>query len=140
MKNVIALTSHPVNILRKDVIVETLQVKGRPTLIYKGECLEKDIVLKIPSSGLPVPQVSDVEPTSISLNINGVEVPVSKIVGKEIKNLPDFSEDCIFITSSFTQAAAKELGRVDIYAPTDLICTLNDDGSTTIVGTRGLKY
>ncbi len=135
----ISLTAHDFNLLSPDVLVEEIQVKGRPTLVYRGENIKQDIILTIKGSGV-VPQVSDVEPTQeFLLSDDGIKVPLSKVSGKQITNLPEPQEGVAYIVSSFTQSAAKDLGRVDVYAPADIISTLNPDGTTTIVGTRGLK-
>jgi hypothetical protein len=139
----IALTSHAVNILKPTALVEQIEVKGRPAFIYRGKDLKEDTLVSITQSGLPIPQVKDTsaEVSQETLNIEGVdiEIEISSSAGKEIHNLPEAQEGVIYITSSFTANEALKLGRQDVYAPKQLVCILNEDGSTTIVGTLGLK-
>lgn len=138
----IALTSHDVNLLRSDTPVESVQVKGRAAVIFKGEALEDYILVRIPQSGMPVPQVKDVSASATeTLNIKGaeVEIEVSSSGSKIIFDLPEPQEGVIYITSSLTANEAMSQGREDVYAPRQIVCVLNNDGSTTIVGTLGLK-
>lgn len=143
----VALTSHAVNILRADTPVEEIQVKGRPVVVYTGglDEIEKYIIVSIRPSGLPIPQVVDLgaeAPSSPSiLNIEGVPVEVEIVASGEkiIKCLPPAEEGVIYITSSFTAATAAAQGRRDVYAPRQIVCCINDDGTTTIVGTLGLR-
>ena len=75
------------------------------------------------------------------LEIDGLSAPISisKSSGKQISDLPEAQEGVIFITSSFTASAAAAIGRNDIFAPAQIVYTLNPDGTTTILGTIELK-
>ena len=75
------------------------------------------------------------------LEIEGLSAPISisKSSGKQISDLPPAEEGVIYITSSFTASAAAAIGRTDIFAPAHIVCTLNPDGTTTILGTIELK-
>lgn len=138
----IALTSHPVVIFSGDLPTETVEIKGRPTVVVAPGIDSTDYLLGIiPASGLPVPQVGNVDATSTMLEIEGLSAPISisKSSGKKISDLPEAQEGVIYITSSFTASAAAETGRTDVYAPAQIVCTLNPDGTTTILGTIELK-
>lgn len=138
----IALTSHPVVLFNNDLPVETVEIKGRPCMVVAHGVDPQDYQQGIiPASGLPVPQVGNTAATETQLEIEGVETPVSISLsaGKEITGLPEAQEGVIYITSSFTAASAAAIGRSDVYAPAQLVCALNEDGSTTILGTIGLK-
>lgn len=143
----VALTSHDVNYLHPDTPVEEQQVNGRPAMIFTGENLEDYILVRLPKSGLPVPQVKDTSATMteeilvVSTEAGEVKIlaEVSSSGGEEIVNLPPAEEGVAYITSSFTANTALLQGRTDVYAPRQLVCVLNKDGSTTIVGTLGFK-
>lgn len=145
--SLIALTSHDVNLLTDTTPVKEIEVQGRKTLIFDGVNLEDHILVRIPRSGLPVPTVKDTsaEVTNKTLLVQTesktveIQVSVSKSAGKQIVDLPEAQEGIGYITSSFTANTALLQGRTDVYAPKQIVCTLNSDGSTTIVGTLGIK-
>lgn len=142
MVTAIALTAHPVVIFSSSLPTETIEIKGRPTTVVAPGVNSSEYLLGIiPASGMPVPQVGNVDATTTMLEIEGLSAPISisKSSGKEIKDLPEAQEGFIYITSSFTASAAAAIGRTDVYAPAQIVCTLNPDGTTTILGTIELK-
>lgn len=142
MVTAIALTAHPVVIFSNSLPTETIEIKGRPTTVVAPGVNSSDYLLGIiPASGLPVPQVGNIDATTTVLEIEGLSAPIniSKSSGKQISDLPATEEGVIYITSSFTASAAAAVGRTDVYAPAQLVCTLNEDGTTTILGTIELK-
>jgi hypothetical protein len=138
----IALTAHPVVVFSSSLPTEIVEIKGRPTMVVSAGVNPLDYQLGIiPASGLPVPQVGNIDATSTEMEIEGLVAPVSISLssGKQITGLPAAEEGVIYISSSFTASSAAATGRTDVYAPAQIVCHLNEDGTTTILGTIGLK-
>jgi hypothetical protein len=140
----VALTSHPVVVLSPDTPVQETEIRGRKSLVFTGEKNPKDYIIgDIQPSGLPVPNVKiiDGETRRFIIKTNDFQVPVIQSLGstKVIENLPDPLTDIFYITSSFTADVAVSQGRTDVLAPRQLVLILNEDGSTTVLGTMELK-
>jgi hypothetical protein len=139
----VALTSHPVVVLSPDTPVQETEIRGRKSLVFTGENPKDYIIGDIQPSGLPVPNVKiiDGETRRFIIKTNDFQVPVIQSLGstKVIENLPDPLTDIFYITSSFTADVAVSQGRTDVLAPRQLVLILNEDGSTTVLGTMELK-
>jgi hypothetical protein len=139
----VALTSHPVVVLSPDTPVQETEIRGRKSLVFTGENPKDCIIGDIQPSGLPVPNVKiiDGETRRFIIKTNDFQVPVIQSLGstKVIENLPDPLTDIFYITSSFTADVAVSQGRTDVLAPRQLVLILNEDGSTTVLGTMELK-
>jgi hypothetical protein len=145
MVNFINLSAHNIVILNADTPVEHLELKGRPALVFSGEKLSEWIDLIIPSSGLPLPKVEtgSTETRELQVDVESTEAKISisvEGIGKKvITNLPEPKENTYYISSALCSSVAKELGRTDVLAPKQLVLKLNEDGSTLILGTLGLR-
>lgn len=140
----VALTAHPVVILSPDTPVKETEIRGRKSLVFAGTGDPKDYIIgEIQPSGLPVPNVKviDGESRQFIIKTNDFEVPVIQSLGQEkvIEDLPAPLTDIFYVTSSFTADVAASQGRRDVLAPRQLVLILNQDGSTTILGTMELK-
>ena len=139
----IALTAHPVVILDPRTPVKEAEVRGRKSLVFDGKDPKDYIIGVVEPSGLPVPnvKVQDGESREFTIKTNDFEVPVIQSLGstKVIENLPEELDDIFYVTSSFTADVAVSQGRTDVLAPRQLVLMLNEDGSTTILGTMELK-
>ena len=145
MINFVNLSAHDIVILNSNCPVEKLELKGRPALIFKGGKLSEWVDLIIPSSGKALPKVETESTETQELEVE-VEESEAKIhltlegVGKKvITNLPEPKENTYYISSALCSSVAKELGRTDVLAPKQLVLKLNEDGSTLILGTLGLR-
>jgi hypothetical protein len=145
MVNFVNLSAHDVVILNPETPVKQLELKGRPAFIFNGEKLSEWVDLIIPSSGLPLPKVETESARTTELEVE-VESTEAKIqitlegVGKKfISNLPEPKENTYYVSSALCSSVAKELGRYDVLAPKQLVLQLNEDGSTLILGTLGLR-
>ena len=132
----VALTSHPVVILREDTPVAMQEMGGRQTPIFDGDDITPWILDIIPPSGLPVPAVLPSSGESTFEEVNGVQLEVAPSGAKEIRDLPAPQEGVIYIVSAFTAAAAC---RRDVVHPRCLVQQVTGDGKTVILGTVGLK-
>ena len=139
----VALTAHPVVILDDDTPVKETEIRGRKSLVFDGKNPEDYIIGTIEPSGLPVPNVKilDGGTREFVVKTNGFEVTVIQSLGQEkvIEDLPAPLTDIFYVTSSFTADVASSQGRRDVLAPRQLVLILNEDGSTTILGTIKLK-
>lgn len=141
MLNAVLLANHDMVVFNSKLPVVTTEVKGRPCVVVAEGVNSSDyIVGVVKSSGLPVPQVGNVSATSVEMEVMGLgTISLSTSGGKEIHNLPAPVEGIVYITSSFTAASAASVGRTDVWAPAQLVCSINPDGTTTILGTIGFK-
>ena len=139
----VALTSHPVVILDDDTPTKETEIRGRKSLVFDGKNPEDYILGTIEPSGLPVPNVKilDGGTREFVVKTNGFEVTVIQSLGQEkvIEDLPEPIDGVFYVTSSFTADVAVSQGRTDVLAPRQLVLILNEDGSTTILGTIKLK-
>lgn len=139
----VALTSHPVVILSPETPIRETEIRGRKSLVFDGKDPKDYIIGTIEPSGQPVPNVKviDGETREFIIKTNDFQVPVIQSLGsvKVIEDLPEQLTDIFYVTSSFTADVAVQQGRRDVLAPRQLVLLLNEDGSTTILGTMELK-
>jgi hypothetical protein len=137
----IALTSHPIVLLDPSIPIEEIELKGRRVLVITQGVNPIDYQIGIiPSSGLPIPQVVNLENYTSSIYLEGIgNISLYHSGGKEIKYLPPPVEGVIYITSSFTAKEAYGIGRRDVFAPALLVGRVLENGISEIIGTIGLK-
>ena len=143
----VALTAHPVVFLSPDTPVKETEVRGRKSLVFTGENPEDYIIGVVEPSGLPVPNVKVQDGESrefiakVKTETHNFKVPVIQSLGstKVIEDLPPSKGGVFYIASSFTADVAVSQGRTDVLAPRQLVLIMNEDGSTTILGTMELK-
>ncbi|MBF8378501.1 hypothetical protein IW967_11610 [Alicyclobacillus mali] len=63
-----------------------------------------------------------------------LERPTKAIKG-ELVDLPDPTDDTVYVTSTIVAQAAARAGRTDVYSPAELV----RDGNGTVIGCRGLQ-
>ena len=131
----VALTAHPVVILRDDTPVSMQEMGGRQTPIFAGDDITPWIVDTIPPSGLPVPAVIPSSGESTFEVVNGVTLEIAPSGEKEILDLPEPKKGVMYIASALT---ASEACRPDVCHPRCLVQRV-EDGRTVILGTVGLK-
>jgi len=138
-----SLNVHPTTILSEETPVERVSnPAGREVLVFTGENIEEYVLLNLPSTKLPVPQVGTTEPSKETVKVHGVEIPVQVSSGTAITNLPPEEEGTLFLTSYPTAKAASEAGRKDLLNAGPLVFQSYDPETgrgSVILGCLGLN-
>ena len=118
-KKIKSLNAHVTRILSIDTPVKRVSnPSGREVLVFsppnEETTIEKYLVLELPATDLPVPQVGSVDPTLEEWEIEeGKKLTVQVSSGSLIANLPPYEKGVVWMTSYPTAKAAAEIGRKD---------------------------
>jgi hypothetical protein len=103
----------------------------------------KTVILSLPPppEGTPIPRVSTKAEIVGTVNTDGVEIPIRKIVYGDVENLPEEKEDTIYIVSTFVTLALKEKGikRADLLSPDTNPDSVVRDKDGRVLGVRYLQ-
>jgi hypothetical protein len=101
------------------------------------------VILSIPPppAGTPIPRVSIRAETVGTINVNGISIPVRKIVYGDVENLPQPEEDTIYVVSTFVTLALRERGieRKDLLSPDTNPDSAVRDSSGKVIGVKYLQ-
>jgi hypothetical protein len=101
------------------------------------------VILSIPPppAGTPIPRVSIRAETVGTINVNGISIPVRKIVYGDVENLPQPEEDTIYVVSTFVILALKEKGieRKDLLSPDTNPDSVIRDKDGRVLGVKYLQ-
>jgi hypothetical protein len=103
---------------------------------------EGKVILSIPPpKNMPVPRVS-IRPEVVgTIDVDGVEVPIRKVVYGDVENLPQPEEDTIYVVSTFVILALKEKGieRKDLLSPDTNPDSVVRDKDGRVLGVKYLQ-
>jgi hypothetical protein len=104
---------------------------------------EGKVILSLPPppEGTPIPRVSIKSEVVGTINIDGVEVPIRKVVYGDVENLPQPEEDTIYVVSTFVILALKEKGieRKDLLSPDTNPDSVIRDKDGRVLGVKYLQ-
>jgi hypothetical protein len=101
------------------------------------------VILSIPPppAGTPIPRVSIRAETVGTINVNGISIPVRKIVYGDVENLPQPDECTVYVVSTFVTLALKEKGikRADLLSPDTNPDSVIRDKDGRVLGVKYLQ-
>jgi hypothetical protein len=103
---------------------------------------EGKVILSIPPpKDMPVPRVSIKSEVVGNINVDGVEVPIRKVVYGDVENLPPPEEGTLYVVSTLVIIALKEKGieRKDLLSPDTNPDSSVRDSSGKVIGVKYLQ-
>ena len=145
-KKIKSLNAHVTRILSISTPVQRVSnPSGREVVVFSppnGEAIEKYLVLELPATDLPVPQVGSVDPTLEEWETEKGKITVQVSSGSLITNLPPCEKGVVWMTSYPTAKAAAEIGRKDFINAGPTVFKSYDESTgrgTTILGCLGVN-
>jgi hypothetical protein len=94
-----------------------------------------------PPEGTPIPRVQVKSEIVGEIDVDGVSIPIRKVMYGDVENLPEEKEDTVYVVSTFVTLALREEGieRRDLLSPATNVDSAVRDNAGRVVGVKYLQ-